>query len=103
MSSRQRRLKTARKVRRQIRGSFDALRTGRVTIEDVLRTPPDALGRVSIYQVMLHAPGLGPTGIKKCLQKSKIWPEDKLGQVSQEDRETVIKNLPPRARYGRAA
>lgn len=101
--SKTRRLKEARAQRRAIASVFDALRNGRVTLEHVLESPPACLRKVTINQVMIHAPGLGPEGIKKCLKRADVWPEDRIGNIPQGDRIRVAECLPPRARKYKAS
>lgn len=103
MSTHQKRLRTARKRRHQIASLLDALKHERVTLETILADPPAYLGNVSINTVMKYTPRLGPEGIKKCLQPLKIWPEDKISTLTQEQREAIIKHLPARARKYDAA
>lgn len=98
MGNHQKRLREARARRREIASVFDALKNGRVTLESLLENPPRCLGKVTINQVMMHAPGLGPEGIKKCLKRADVWPEDRLSQIPTDARLRVVEYLPPRAR-----
>lgn len=101
--SAQKRLRMARKRRTQIASLFDALKNERIALETILRDPPDYLGNVSINQLMIHTPRLGPEGIKKCLTACKVWPEDKVSTLHEVTRLAIIANLPPRARKYDAA
>jgi hypothetical protein len=79
---------------------IDALRDARIELRDALDDPGSFLGlsRCRVYDVLRHAPHMGNAGAKKVLLTSKVWPLDRLGEVSQYDREEIIKCLPPRAR-----
>jgi len=98
MGTKEKRLRKARKTRGQIATQFDALRRDRVTLEQLLETTPACLRNVSIYDVMMHANNIGPEGIKKCLKKADVWPEDKMGKIPQGDRMRVVECLPNRVR-----
>lgn len=79
---------------------LNALRDARIELHDALASPGSfpGLSRVRVYDVLRRAPHLGNTGAKKILLTTKVWPLDRLGEVSQFDRDEIIKCLPPRAK-----
>lgn len=99
MGTAAKRLVKARRKKRHTAAALDALRTGRVTLEQTLEKPPPALARVSIHVVIEKSQGMGPVGTKTCLEKAHVWPTDALGSLTREQLQLVKKHLPPRARY----
>jgi hypothetical protein len=101
-SPKEKRLRKARKTRSQISSDFAALRNGHITLRDVLEDPEStSLGRVVVYDVLRRSPHLGKAGAKKILLTSKVWPMDRLNDISKWDRDEILKCLPPRAKPGR--
>lgn len=96
--SAQRRLKAARRKRRQVAAILKMLRDGRITLPVLLETTPDALGSVRIYTLLLNAPGLGESGVRRVLERSKVYAADRVGALTVEQKSTIIRNLPPRAK-----
>lgn len=99
MATAARRLRAARRKRRHAAAALDALKNGRVTLEHVLAHPPPSLAHVTVYVIICKTPRMGPTGAKKCLTTCNVWPETRLGSLSRQERELILKELPPRARY----
>lgn len=103
MGTAARRLANARRNRAHATAALNALRTGTVTLEQTLETPPPALARIPIHTVIRETRGMGPAGAKKCLLACKIWPEEHLGALTREQLRLIIRHLPPRARYERVS
>jgi hypothetical protein len=76
------------------------LRDASIDLRDALEHPGSFLGlsRCRVYDVLRHAPHMGNTGAKKVLLTARVWPLDRLGQISQYDREEILRSLPPRAK-----
>lgn len=98
MSTASKRLKNARRQRVKIASQLRALKTGALSLTDVLQDPPDALKRVSVWTLMTHSHKLGPDGAKKVLVHAKVWPEDRLGSLDKDARQRIIQHLPPRVK-----
>lgn len=97
--SRQKQLRRARKIRSSISAERRALKLGRIALTDVLGNPERfSLGRCKVFDVLKSAPGLSDKGAKKILLMEKIWPLDRLQDLSLMQREDIINALPPRAR-----
>lgn len=96
MGTKTKRLAKARKMRVRMGNQLKELSDGRKSIEDILRMPTVPLARCRIYDVLRRTPGLGTAGAKKILQTNNIWPEDRLGQLSIEERQAIIESLPQR-------
>lgn len=96
--SAQRKLRIARQTRRRIASTFSLMHQGALTLEYVLRNPPAHLKHVSIHVLIEHTPKMGVAGAKKVLRLANVWPTDCVGALSEEQRERIIKHLPPRAR-----
>lgn len=93
-----RRLKKARNTRRRIASTFRLMQQGALSLEHVLGTPPPHLNRVRIHTLMLHAPKLGEAGVRKVLREAKVDGVEFVGQLTEDDRQRIVKHLPPRAR-----
>lgn len=98
MGTRARRLKTARRIKQQQTAQLKALSTGDIHIEDVLRTPSDALKRVSIHVLLMRTPSIGEKGSEKICKAAKVWPTHRLGNLSKKERDDLIAALPVRAK-----
>ncbi len=95
----EKRLKQARAQRSEVAAAFDRMHDGGKTLREHLEDPTESvLARVDIWDILRRSPHLGRAGAKKILMESKVWPHDKLGDISLYDREELIKALPPRAR-----
>lgn len=97
-STTKRRLKKARRTRHLIASEFALLETGRITITDVLGRPKTRLDRVSIYDVLRRVPKLGKEGSQRVLRNANVWPLKHLGELTDEERASVVRHLPPRAK-----
>jgi hypothetical protein len=53
---------------------------------------------VRIYTLMLKAPNLGEAGVRRILEKTKVYAAARVGTLTDEERLKIIKCLPPRAR-----
>jgi hypothetical protein len=93
-----RRLREARRTRGKISLTFLNMRSGSLSLEDVLRSPPRHLNHVRVHTLIEHAPKMGEAGAKKVLRLAGVWPTDCIGKLSLDQREKIIKHLPPRAR-----
>lgn len=99
MSRTSKNLSRARHVKSEIGSEFSRMNSGVFTLRDVLEKPEDyEMRRCDIWDVLRKAPHLGRTGAKKILLNCKIWPHDKLGDLTVMQREDILSHLPPRAR-----
>lgn len=98
MATAARRLKNARKKRSQIASTLKRLRDDRLNVAEVLADPPRHLGSVRIYVLLLNTHNLGEAGVKRVLEKSKVYAACRVSQLSEEQLQSIIRHLPPRAR-----
>jgi polyribonucleotide nucleotidyltransferase len=96
MGPREKRLRKGRRVKLQIHQELAELEAGKINIRDVLEDPSPAMKRCQIYTVMVKTPKLGQVKVRKILTETQIWPRDRVGQLSTENREQILKRLPPR-------
>ena len=101
MGTAARRLKSARRMRRLTSAALRALSEGDIHIENVLGTPPVALKRVSIDQLLRHTPYIGEKGAEHIEKRAKVWPTHRLGNLTAEERAALVDALPDRVRLGR--
>ena len=85
-------------MRTRTASTFRQLENGHISIRDVLQHPPDALKKVSVYDVLRRAPGMGKVGSEKLLMNLEVWPLTTLGQLKLQQRKKILEHLPPRAR-----
>jgi hypothetical protein len=97
VSSPRKRLRDARRRRSQIASVFDRLKNRQLTVEQMLRKPPRCLGKVRIHVLLSHTPYMGDVRVKKCLERADIWPLERIGNLTPEQREEIINCLPPKA------
>lgn len=98
MATAARRLKNARKKRSRIASTLKRLRDDQLNVADVLESPPRYLGSVRIHVLLENTHNLGEAGVKKVLEKSKVYAAARLAQLEDEELQRIIRNLPPRAR-----
>jgi len=88
----------ARKTRAQIAALFARLDNDEITVSELLKRRPACLERMSVYDVMRRFPGLDRSGAERVLRISKVWPLTKWADLTIEDREKILRNLPPRVK-----
>lgn len=98
MATAARRLKHARRKRSHISSTLKRLGNGQLTLTVLLDDPPAHLGSVRIYTLLLKAPNMGESGVKRVLEKSGIYAAARVGTLTYEERHRVIRALPPRAK-----
>lgn len=98
MGVKAKRLRKARKIRTLQTAQLNQLESGLSVIEDVLRTPSDALKRVSIHTLLIRTPGIGEKGSEKICKTANVWPTHRLGNLSKKERDDLIAALPVRAK-----
>lgn len=92
-------LRRARKIKSRISSEFGDLESGRVTLRDVIENPEAyEMRRCDVYDVIRRSPKLGRAGAKKILLGARVWPHDKLGDLTKMQRDDILSWLPPRAR-----
>ena len=100
MGTAARRLKKGRHMRRLTSSALRALSEGSIHIEHVLRTPPIALKRVSVHQLLMRTPHIGEKGAEHICKRANVWPTHRLGKLTAEERANLIDALPDRVRSG---
>jgi hypothetical protein len=97
--SKEQNLRRARKIKSSIALDLRRLKNGNITLRSVLETPQStSLVHCSVFNVLRAAPNLGEKGAKRVLLESKVWPMDKVGNLSQYELDLILSNLPARAR-----
>lgn len=92
-------LSRARKIKAKIGDEFGAMTRGEIELNDVLRNPEDfEMRRCDIWVVLRRAPKLGDKGAKRVLLRARVWPHDKLSELSPQQRDDILRELPARAR-----
>lgn len=92
------RMAKARRARSQIAKTFDALRNGQLSPSDLLRDPPDCLGRTRIFNVLRRFPRLDQDGAENVCRRAKVWPLTTMDNLTPDDRRALLRELPPRVK-----
>ena len=99
MSTRQKRLEKARRIKSRIGSDLKLLKSDQLTLIGVLDSSERrSLGRARIFDVLRHAPHVSDAGAKKILLTAKVWPLTKLEDLEQVEIDEILECLPPRAR-----
>jgi hypothetical protein len=92
-------IKQAQRTRRLIAQTFDALSDDRITANEILRDVPTCLKRMRVFDVLRRLNHMGGDGASKVLRHAKVWPVERMGRLTPEEREAIITHLPPRAKH----
>lgn len=99
MATRTGNLSRARKIKSKVNSEFGVLQRGDVSLVRVLQTPEEfELRRCDIWDVLRRSPKLGRKGAKRVLLRARVWPHDKLMDLTPQQREDILAELPARAR-----
>lgn len=77
-------------------------RDGALTLEEILEDPPDAIGRMRVFDVLRRAHWMSDEGADRLLRRARVWPLMTVDDLGTEQRRQLISELPPRARRPRA-
>lgn len=91
-------MQRAKEVREARQAELRRLRNGDVTLEQILRDPPEILQGADVYDVCTATPRFGPAGIRRLFVRTGIWPHKKLGDLTDKERKRLIQTLPLRVR-----
>jgi hypothetical protein len=94
----ERRLRKARRTRTAVAEIYVALSDERIGAREILEAPPDALGRIRVYDVLRRLPHLNRDGAETVLIKSKVWPLTPMSELTDAERRRVLLALPPRVK-----
>jgi hypothetical protein len=98
MSNNSKRIHKARRARTRIAQTFAALDNDQLSATDVLERPPDALGRIRVYDVLRRIPHLNRDGAENVCRRAKVWPLKRMDALTPEERQRLIIALPPRVK-----
>lgn len=74
------------------------LRDGTRSLRETLRRPPACLNRCTVYEVIVAAHNMGPTGTAKVLEICGVSPITKVAECPDYVRNRIINQLPDRAK-----
>jgi hypothetical protein len=86
----------ARNARAAKAAALDDLENSRLSLREVLRSPPEALRHVDLYEVLMRTPHLNRVGTERVCKDASIWPHLRLGEMTKRERSDVIRALPNR-------
>lgn len=91
-------IEDARAARRSKALALAGLGNGSLSPAEALREPPAALSAVDLYYVLMCCPSLGRESVRQVCERSGVWPHERLGDLTPEQRQAVALALPPRLR-----
>lgn len=97
----QKRTRQAQRTRRQIARTFVAMESHVITASDVLgitQDMPQCVQRLRVFDVVRRFPHMGGDGASNVLRKAKVWPLTRMGNLDPEERDAILKHLPPRVK-----
>src|SRR4051795_9470135 len=83
-------LQRANKIRTSRAQLKRDLKSGRVSINDVLLSPPDWVETAKVFDMMLAVPKYGRVKVNKVLQSCRISPSKTIGGLSERQRSELI-------------
>lgn len=86
----------ARRKRRKKYVALRAVAEGRLAVRDAVWDGHSALGTCPVHRVLEAAPGLGPEGVRKILERANVWPLLPLGELTELHRQAILDQLPGR-------
>lgn len=92
------RASVARRRRAERAAALRKLELGRVSITDVLRSPPDALLTCPLWTVLLRCPQLGEAGARSMCERAQVWPLSCMHELTRWQRYVLIQLLPARVK-----
>lgn len=92
-------IEEARRQRAARASALEALEKGEVSIVEYLRSPPVALKKTDIWDLLLACPGIGPQIAKMVVLQANVWPHTHLGRLKPGPRKRIIENLPERCKH----
>src|ERR687894_2528427 len=69
------------------------LKAGRVSIHDLLRSPPEYLETAKVFDMLLAVPKYGRVKVNKILVTCRISPSKTIGGLSERQRNELIASL----------
>lgn len=69
------------------------LKAGRVTIHDLLKSPPDYLETAKVFDMLLAVPKYGRVKVNKILVTCRISPSKTIGGLSERQRNELVSLL----------
>ena len=69
------------------------LKAGRVTIQDLLRNPPEYLETAKVFDMLLAVPKYGRVKVNKILVTCRISPSKTIGGLSERQRNELVSML----------
>lgn len=98
MASRSKRLAMARKQKSRAAGMMRELEGGKISVKEIILKNPRSMRSVRLFTVLVRTPHLGETGVKKVCETAGVWPETRLGNLTERERLGIVKFLPPRVK-----
>jgi hypothetical protein len=89
-------IEEARQAKAARASALEDLREGSLKPADCLRKPPDALKKTDIWEILLASKHLGKEGARTILERARVWPHTRLGDLTRTEKYAIIKELPER-------
>lgn len=86
-------LRVANTVRQQRAEIKRALRSGEVSIGELMVAPPDFLLTAQLSEILLAVPGYGQVRVSRLLKRCRISPVKAIGTLSERQRRELAQGL----------
>jgi len=77
---------------------LQGLEGGTVYIVDLIYEPDPCVQGADLWPVLMRVPGLGRSGIKRACQRSRVWPHERLGELTEDEKLRLVTCLPARCK-----
>ena len=98
MTSAEKRLARARRIRHHQAQILEQLREGEILIKRVIERPGDAAARLTVHVLLTNTKHIGERGAEHICKRADVWPTHRLSELSEKERADLVDALPPRAR-----
>lgn len=83
----------ARNVRRRRSKALRGIQSP-TALRHALEDVPRALTGVPVHLVLCACPGIGPVACKSILERARVWPLIRLGDLVEAERDAIIELIP---------
>ena len=88
----------ARKWKRKRAAALMAVAAGTLPVREVLTDGHRSLGTCPVWRLLLSAPTMGTATVRKTLERAQVWPLLTLDELSQDQCQRILDELPRRIR-----
>jgi hypothetical protein len=83
-------LERANKIRTQRKDLKLGLKAGRIEVSGLILDPPEVLGTMKLFDLLIAVPKLGRTKVNRILTQCRISPSKTIGGLSERQRGEIV-------------